>query len=61
LSLAEAAIETQAMAILTVLAARGRSISEDARSRITSCDDAHQLDAWLRRAVTVESVDDLFD
>lgn len=58
---AEATIEAQATAILTVLAARGLSISEDARSRITSCSDADQLDAWLRRAATVDSVDDVFD
>lgn len=52
--------EGRAEDVLTVLAARGVAIPEGARSRITSCTDLDQLDTWLRRAVHVESVGDLF-
>jgi hypothetical protein len=47
--------------VLTVLDARGVAVPDDARSRITGCTDPSQLSTWLRRAVTAESVDDLFD
>ena len=50
----------EANAILQVLAARGVVVSEDARARIASCTDADQLGLWLRRAVTAETIRDLF-
>jgi hypothetical protein len=36
-------------------------VPDDARARITGCTDLDQLDAWVRRAATVDSIDDLFD
>jgi hypothetical protein len=48
-------------AILTFLAARGLPVSAEARARITSCTDLDRLESWVRRAATVESVEDLFD
>ena len=46
--------------MLTVLAARGVDVPEPTRNRIAGCVDLDQLDLWLRRAVTAETVDDLF-
>ena len=50
----------RADAVLTVLAARGVEVPEPARARITGCADLGRLDAWVRRAVTAHSVDELF-
>jgi hypothetical protein len=36
-------------------------VPDDARTRITECSDLNQLDTWIRRAATAESIDDLFD
>ncbi|MGI5160750.1 hypothetical protein [Microbispora sp. CA-102843] len=47
-------------AILTVLDARGLDIPSEARERISRCSDLHLLEKWIRRAVTVTSVDELF-
>jgi hypothetical protein len=57
---AEGRAEGEADAIFTVLSARRLDISEEARSRITSCEDLEQLQMWLRRAATAKSVDELF-
>jgi hypothetical protein len=54
--LAEGEIE----ALLTVLDARGLTVSGEARARITSCTDLAQVEEWIRRAVTATSLDDLF-
>ena len=52
--------EGRAEAVLDVLEARGIRVSEDARSRILACTDAAQLAAWVRKAVAVASVEELF-
>lgn len=57
----EGKAEGEAEALLTVLSARGLEISDDVRARITGCTDLEQLSAWIRRAVTAEAVDELFD
>jgi hypothetical protein len=56
----EGRAEGEAAAILAVLDARGLEITSDTRDRITRCDDLHQLETWIRRAVTVNSADELF-
>jgi hypothetical protein len=53
-------VEGRAEALLDVLQARGLRISDDARARILACSDATQLAAWVRKAVTIGSVDELF-
>ncbi|GAA4595440.1 hypothetical protein GCM10023194_64890 [Planotetraspora phitsanulokensis] len=58
---AEGRAEGEAAAILAVLDARGLEISSDTRDRITRCDDLNVLETWVRRAVTVNSADELFD
>ncbi|MGQ0575418.1 MAG: hypothetical protein ACT4RN_14600 [Pseudonocardia sp.] len=50
----------EARAVLAVLDARGVDVPADARARISACTDVDQLDAWVRRAVTAASVQDLF-
>lgn len=44
--------------VLAVLAARGLSLSDDARARIEATTDATQLDAWHLAAITATSADD---
>ncbi|MGH3426125.1 MAG: hypothetical protein ACRDQZ_00875, partial [Mycobacteriales bacterium] len=50
----------EARAVLGVLDARGVDVPADARIRITECRDLDQLDIWVRRAVTANSIQDLF-
>jgi len=57
---AEGRAEAKVMAVLAVLDTRGIEVPDDARARITQCSDLHQLDTWVRRAVTADSVQDLF-
>lgn len=57
----EGRAEGEIEAILTVLDARGLDIPSEARERISRCSDLHLLEKWIRRAVTVTSVDELFD
>lgn len=47
-------------AIFTVLSARGIAVAEGTRQKISQCSDSEQLDIWLQRATTAESVDELF-
>jgi hypothetical protein len=50
----------RAEALLAVLEARGVRVPDEARARILACSDGAQLDAWIRKAVSVPTVDDLF-
>ena len=50
----------RAHAILAVLEARGLRASDEARVRILACTDSAQLEAWIRKAVAITSVDELF-
>jgi hypothetical protein len=51
----------EARSILAFLEARGLCVTDDVRARILACDDLATLDAWVRRAATVESAAALFD
>lgn len=53
--------EAKADDVLRVLRARGVEVPDDVRARIVKCADLEQLDAWLDRASTAHSVDDLGD
>jgi hypothetical protein len=57
---AEGHAEGRAQALLAVLEARRVHVSDEARARILGCTDPVRLDAWVRKAVTVGSVDELF-
>ncbi|MDQ3990292.1 MAG: hypothetical protein M3291_14080 [Actinomycetota bacterium] len=56
---AEGEARGRAAAVLAVLEARGVEVPGEARARVASCTDLDQLDAWVRRAATVDSVRDL--
>ena len=57
----EGRAEGEAKALLGFLGARGIVVPDDARERIMRCTDLDQLETWVRRAVTVSTVEDLFD
>ncbi|MFT3776044.1 MAG: hypothetical protein QM820_62665 [Minicystis sp.] len=46
-----------ARAILALLAARGLSVSPEARARIEACKDAATLERWIAGAATAASVE----
>jgi hypothetical protein len=58
---AEGEAKGEAKAVLSVLSTRGIEVPDDARRRIMECTDVELLDVWVRRAITADSVDDLFD
>lgn len=51
----------EARALLAVLEGRKIDVPAEVRARIMGCSDMEQLDVWVRRAVTADSVGDLFD
>jgi hypothetical protein len=53
-------VKGEVKAIFAVLSARGIEVPEDVRARISECADLDQLEIWVRRAATAESVHDLF-
>ncbi|MEV5828763.1 hypothetical protein AB0L25_24695 [Spirillospora sp. NPDC052242] len=54
-------VKGEAKALLIFLSQREVRVSEAARERIMECRDQAQLEEWLHRAVTITSVDELFD
>jgi flagellar biosynthesis/type III secretory pathway protein FliH len=52
--------EGKAEAVLAVLEARGLSITAQERARVLNSQDIAELDRWLKRAVAVASVAELF-
>lgn len=57
---AEGMAKGRADALLTVLGARHIPVPDDARERITTCTDIEQLDLWVVRSLTVQTVEELF-
>jgi hypothetical protein len=58
--LTEGRAEGEVRALLAILNTRGIPVPEDARTRITGCADVDQLEAWIRRAITATTIQDLF-
>lgn len=58
-SIADIQAKTQAENILTILQTRGVTVPPASAATIRACLDLMRLDLWLRRAVTVASVDEL--
>jgi len=54
------AIAAMQESILAALAARAIPVSDEARGRVTSCDDLPVLQHWLMRALSAKSAEDLF-
>lgn len=50
----------RAQALLDVLESRELAVSDEQRQRILECNDAETLRAWMRKAVTVKTTDELF-
>jgi len=57
---AEGLVEGKAGALVAILEARGLVIDAEERSRIFDCRDLTTLDRWLRQAVVIRSVAELF-
>jgi len=57
---AEGHAEGEAKALLTVLEARGVPVPQEVRARILACTDPAQLEAWVRKSVSIASADELF-
>ncbi|MGW4791491.1 hypothetical protein ACWEPC_03605 [Nonomuraea sp. NPDC004297] len=51
----------EARSLLRVLAVRGLDVPDSIRTRITNCTDATQLETWVARAVTAQTIQDLFN
>jgi hypothetical protein len=52
--------EGEQQALLEVLDARGLTVDAEARQKILDCMDPAQLKRWLRKAVEVKAVQELF-
>jgi len=48
-------------AVLTILETRGIAVSSEQKQRIQQCSDLETASRWVRQAVTLSSVDELFD
>ncbi|MFL5354258.1 hypothetical protein [Archangium sp.] len=53
--------EGEMSALLAVLEARGLQVDEQARQRIAACTELEQFQRWLRKAVSIQSVQELFE
>jgi Uma2 family endonuclease len=51
--------EGKAEAVLSILEARGVTVSDSVRARILGCSDLPTLETWLRRAVDARSADEV--
>jgi isopropylmalate/homocitrate/citramalate synthase len=57
----EGQTQGEADAVCTVLQARGLALSEAQRAQIMSCTELETVKHWVRRAVSVNSTDELFE
>jgi predicted transposase YdaD len=57
---AEGKAEGEAKALLAVLTARGLRVSDELRARILAAAEVSQLEAWIVRAATAASIDEVF-
>lgn len=57
----EGKAEGRAEGLITVLEARGLDLSTEQKARILACTDFAVLDRWLRRAVSIGTVEELFE
>lgn len=58
---ARAEIRGEARALLTLLEARGLSVSDEQRARVLACADLEALERWIRRAATASTTDQALD
>ncbi|MGQ0778801.1 MAG: hypothetical protein ACT4NY_31040 [Pseudonocardiales bacterium] len=58
---AQGQAEGRAAMVLRILAHRGLDVSPSTRARVSGCTDLAQLEAWGDRALTADTVDEIFD
>jgi hypothetical protein len=58
---AQARVETQANALLTVLRVRGIAVPDAVRQQILAQQDLQRLEQWLERAIVATSIGDVID
>jgi hypothetical protein len=56
---AEGNAEGRVTSLLAILDGRAIPVPDDIRAEITTCADIEQLDAWIRRAITAENIQDV--
>ncbi|MCR9161386.1 MAG: hypothetical protein ACE37F_29430 [Nannocystaceae bacterium] len=61
LGVAEGELRRASASVLTVLEARGLSVSPEIRARIVGCQDLGVLQHWLTRAATAASAEQIFE
>jgi hypothetical protein len=57
---AEGEAKGEARIVLRILAVRGLQVPDNVREQVLACTDTSQLEAWADKAVTADSVDDVF-
>lgn len=57
----EGVAEGEAKMLLRLLRGRGLAVSDEVRSRVMSCEDTAQLEAWFDRATKAAIVDEVFE
>lgn len=58
--IAEGEARGEAKMLLLVLAGRDIDVSDEARDRIISCTDTELLELWAQRALTADSIEQVF-
>jgi hypothetical protein len=57
----EGRVDAIAKSILVVLEARGLEVADEVRARVEECTDLDLLREWVKRSVTVERAEQIFD
>ncbi|WP_243719271.1 hypothetical protein [Actinomadura sp. 7K534] len=57
----EGRAEGEAKAVLLVLGARGITVPNEIRERVTNCTDIDQLERWVQRAAVIDKAEDLLE
>lgn len=58
---AEGEAKGEAKAVLLVLDARGITVPNNVRERVTNCTDTDQLERWVQRAAVIDRAEELLD
>ncbi|QYC39433.1 hypothetical protein Nocox_09045 [Nonomuraea coxensis DSM 45129] len=59
--IAKGEVKGEANAIFLILEGRGIPVSDEVRGQVLACSDKDTLEAWLLRALTIETAEALFD
>ncbi|GAA1764411.1 hypothetical protein [Streptomonospora arabica] len=53
--------EGKAECVVSALRHRGLHVSDEVAERISTCTDPDQLDTWMKRALSADTAEDIFD